>query len=121
MKYIEVDSLDVASVNNLIYPAVETVCEKLDSGYYGSLEPNVKHGIQVRGDIKLINQGGRRINAGAGQQESILEALMPKIDERAGEEQASDQVINGQNRRITLVKQQQKDKERKDKDSCRCL
>jgi len=66
MKYFEVDSLDVASVNDLIYKAVEKVCKKLDSGYYGSLEPKEKHGIQARGNIKLINQGGRRVNAGVG-------------------------------------------------------
>ena len=66
MKYFEVNSLDVASVNDLIYKAVEKVFKKLDSGYYGSLEPKEKHGIQARGNIKLINQGGRRVNAGVG-------------------------------------------------------
>jgi hypothetical protein len=94
MKYFEVNSLDVASVNELIYKAVEKVCKKLDSGYYGSLEPKEKHGIQARGNIKLINQGGRRINTGVGLQESLIvskdEVVMPKIDERAGEEQWSD-------------------------------
>ena len=39
MKYVEVNSLDINSVNELIYQAVETVCLNLDSGYYGKLGP----------------------------------------------------------------------------------
>ena len=68
MKYFEVNSLDVNSVNELIYQAVETVCDNLDSGYYGKLGPSSweSHGIITRGDLKLINQGGSRKNPGAG-------------------------------------------------------
>jgi hypothetical protein len=40
MKYVEVNSLDINSVNELIYQAVETVCLNLDSGYYGKLGPS---------------------------------------------------------------------------------
>ena len=66
MKYIEIDSLNVGSVNDLIYQAVETVCDKLDSGSYGKFEPleMEKHGIITRGNLDLINQGGRRKNDG---------------------------------------------------------
>ena len=62
MKYIEVDSLNVGSVNELIYYAVETVCDHLDSGSYGKLEPleMENNGILTRGNLDLINKGGRR-------------------------------------------------------------
>ena len=47
MKYYEVNSLDVDSVNKLFYQAVEKVCSNLDSGYYGKLAGSSwdSHGI----------------------------------------------------------------------------
>jgi len=34
MKYIEVNSLDVNSVNEAFYQTVETICANIDSDYY---------------------------------------------------------------------------------------
>ena len=50
MKYFEVNSLDVDSVNKLISQAVEIVCSNLDSGYYGELVGTSweSHGILIR-------------------------------------------------------------------------
>ena len=50
MKYFEVNSLDVESVNKLIYQSVEIVCSNMDSGYYGKLERRSwdSHGIIIK-------------------------------------------------------------------------
>ena len=64
MKYIEVDSHDVGSVNELIHQAVVIVCDKLDSGKYGKVETLVmeSYGIITRDKSQLITLQGTATN-----------------------------------------------------------
>ena len=64
MKYIEVNSLDVASVNQLIHQAVEIVCDKLDKGGYGKVETLVmqSYGIITRDKSQMITLQGTATN-----------------------------------------------------------
>ena len=62
MKYFEVNSLDVNSVNKLISQAVEIVCSNLDSGFYGKLGGIAweSHGIITKnGEEESAGKGGR--------------------------------------------------------------
>lgn len=66
MKYLEVNSLDLNSVNEAFYQAVEQVCANIDSStYYPKVNGIIKEstGILTRGDLSIINSGGHRKGA----------------------------------------------------------
>ena len=103
MKYLEVNSLDVNSVNEAFYQAVETICANIDSNYYPKSGGEIKEstGILTKGDPAILNQGGHR--SGAQPQEASAAPQKPKVQGMPviaeGQEDENDDDNGGNNNR----------------------
>ena len=60
MQYFEISALDLAQVNDVVQSAIQEICKKIASNYYGSLDVKQyeKHGIRTIGEAKKISLTG---------------------------------------------------------------
>jgi hypothetical protein len=60
MQYFEISALDVAQVNDVVQSAIQEICKKMSSGYYGTFNVRQweKHGIRIIGDQTKIDLSG---------------------------------------------------------------
>ena len=97
---------------------METVCDQLENNFYEKSEME-NHGIITRGNIELINQGGRRKNHGVGLSSTNPkdEVILPNIGERTGKEEGSQKDGTGKNSPIRLHGNGTKENK---PDGCKC-
>jgi hypothetical protein len=60
MQYFEISALDVTQVNDVVKSAIQEICKKMSSGYYGTFNARLweKHGITTMGDQNKIDLSG---------------------------------------------------------------
>jgi hypothetical protein len=60
MQYFEISALEVAQVNDVVQSAIQEICKKLSSGFYGTFNVKQweKHGIRTLGDQSKIDLSG---------------------------------------------------------------
>ena len=60
MQYFEISALDLAQVNDVVQSAIQEICKKMSSGFYGTFNVKQweKHGIRTMGDKSKIDLSG---------------------------------------------------------------
>lgn len=92
MQYFEISALDLAQVNDVVQSAIQEICKKMSSGFYGTFNVKQweKHGIRTMGDQSKIDLSGiidYDHQQTLPEPPTIAEAKMPIIGEEEPEQE----------------------------------